>query len=356
MNRMNLFFSPSRMNLFLTLLILALAIFAPDLFAAQDVGLGAALIGLNTQMTPGQARVVDPVLSTVARGYKDQRFVYLNLFPEVSVGARGGKIISFGKEEFQLYNTQRAPGARTKRVQFGYSGENYSLEQHALEGLVADEIREEAANAAPGINLASLEINKTQRIIHRTAEKFAADQSTDPANYAAGNKITLSGTDKWSDPNADVLGQMDDGKDAISDGIGLDPNTLVLSQSGYRALRRSKQIKDQFKYTGSRSITLEMLQEFFDIENIVVGKARYHDGTQFQYMWGNAAVLAYVETQGLASMGSPSYGYTYRLRGYPAVNQPYYDNNSKSWVYPVTDERKPVIAGADAGYLFQAVA
>lgn len=310
-------------------------------------------MGLNTQMTPGQARVVDPVLSTVARGYKDQRFVYLDLFPEVDVGARGGKIIQFGKEEFELYNTQRAPGASTKRVQYGYSGADYSLEQHSLEGLVPDEIREEAANSAPGINLATPAIHKTQRVIARAAEKEAAAAATKAANYNANNKITLSGADKWTDSASDVSGQVDDARDAIADGVGVDPNVLVLSRSDYRALKRHDKIKEQFKYTSADSITIAMLQEFFEIEKVVVANSRYHDGNKFMQMWG-ASVLAYVETTGIAEMGTPSYGYTYRLRGNPAVTTPYYDNNAKSWIYPVTDERKPVIAGADAGYLFQA--
>ena len=308
------------------------------------------------QMTASQARVVDPVLSTVARGYRDQRFVYLDLFPEVDVGARGGKIITFGVEEFQLYNTQRAPGASTKRVQYGYAGADYSLDQHSLEGLVPDEIREEAANSAPGIDLATPAIHKTQRVIARTAEKEAAQAATDASKYANSNKIALSGSDKWSDAGSDIAGQMDDAKDAISDGIGLDPNVLVLSLAGYRALKRHPKVKEQFKYTSSASITADMLAEFFDISKVVVANSRYHDGHNFVQMWGNNAILAYVETGSLAEMGTPSYGYTYRLRGIPAVRKPYYDNNSRSWIYPVTDERKPVVAGADAGYLFQAVA
>ena len=50
----------------------------------------------------------------------------------------------------------------------------------------------------------------------------------------------------------------------------------------------------------------------------------------------------------------PSYGYTYQLRGYPIVELPYEDRNPKSWIYPVTDEVQPVIAGAEAGYLISA--
>ena len=38
------------------------------------------------------------------------------------------------------------------------------------------------------------------------------------------------------------------------------------------------------------------------------------------------------------------------------VEMAYQDRNAKSWIYPVTDERAPVIAAASAGYLIQTVA
>ena len=57
----------------------------------------------------------------------------------------------------------------------------------------------------------------------------------------------------------------------------------------------------------------------------------------------------------LAAMGSPSYGYCYRLRGYPVASPGYYDAKVDSWIYPVTTEDTPVIAGIDAAYLFRTV-
>jgi hypothetical protein len=63
-------------------------------------------------------------------------------------------------------------------------------------------------------------------------------------------------------------------------------------------------------------------------------------------------VLAYVpnETRGFEE---PSFGYTYRLRGHPFVEQPQWDSSKKSWVYGVTFDRLPVLTGADAGFLFK---
>ena len=88
-------------------------------------------------------------LTTAAQGYQNAEFVGSALFPAVAVQQRGGKIVSFNKEDFRLYATGRTPGANTKRVSFGYSSASYALEQHALEGVVPFELMEDAARV-PG--------------------------------------------------------------------------------------------------------------------------------------------------------------------------------------------------------------
>ena len=49
------------------------------------------------QQTPGQARVVDPILTAVARGYRSPKAAIANvLFPIVPVGLRAGKRLGQG--------------------------------------------------------------------------------------------------------------------------------------------------------------------------------------------------------------------------------------------------------------------
>jgi hypothetical protein len=53
-------------------------------------------------MNPSQARVIDPVLTTVAQGYQNAEMIATALFPVVPVPLRGGNVITFGKESFML--------------------------------------------------------------------------------------------------------------------------------------------------------------------------------------------------------------------------------------------------------------
>jgi len=310
------------------------------------------------QLSVSQARVIDPILSTVAQGYKNNEAVGDALFPYVPVGQRGGKIITFGKEDFALYNTVRTPGSATKRVQFGYAGASYALESHGLEAPVPNELLEEAA-AVPGINLASGAVAKVQNIISLRLEYLQAQLATTAANYAASNKVTLAGTSQWSDLTtgvSDPAKDIETAKEAVRKQVGRRPNTVVLGPAVMAMLKMHPKILDRIKYTGRDVPTEDLLASLWGVKRVVVGDMVYTDNAGVvQDVWGKYVVVAYTEIGSLAESGAPTFGYTYRLTGYPMVRTPYQDENANSWIYPVADEVMPVIAGASAGYLISGV-
>lgn len=308
------------------------------------------------QITTSQARVIDPVLSEIAQGYRNADMVGLALFPAVPVAQRGGKIISFNKEDFALYNTARAPGAATKRIQFGYASGSYSLTQHALEAVAPWELQQEADTVAK-IQFAAMAVRKAQNIIALRLEYAQAVLATTAASYAAANKTTLSGTSQWSDysgtsnPSKDI----ETAKDAIRAQIGRRGNTVILGAAVWKSLRQHPAIIDRIKYTGRDSITLDMLATLWGVDRVLVGDAVYTDASgAMNDVWGKFVVVAYTNVGSVADLGEPSYGYTYRLDGAPYVEPGYADRNAKSDIYPVTDEVQPQLTAAVAGYLISA--
>jgi hypothetical protein len=309
-----------------------------------------------TQMTPAQARVIDPILTEVARGYRSNNSPVANvLFPVVPVGQRGGRIISFGPDDFKLINSARAPGSNTKRIQFGYSSSNFSLVDYRLEGAVPRQLLQEA-QAVPGIDLASNAVRKVRNMQELEREKQAADLARDAGSYASSNKITLAGADQWSHSSGgDPFGVIEAGKEAVRASIGQRPNVLVLSPKALTSLRRNVKVLDRLSTAKDRApATMEQLAALFEVPTIVEAAAIMHDGTAFSDVWGKDALLAYTTPASLAEMGSPNYGYTYQLQGMPMTEEGYYDNNTETWYYPVSDARQPVLAGALAGYLITA--
>jgi len=302
------------------------------------------------------AAVVDPILSTHARGYRNSAFIAAALFPRVTIPNRSMRVIRFGKEAFRMLNTRRAPGADKKRVQYGYASDPVALMQDALEGVVPMEHQEEALSI-PGIDLGEGAVNMVLDAIDLNLEFECATIARTPGNYDANHKLALAGADRWTDPASDPSGDVDAAKEAIRRSIGRYPNVLTLGPNAANALKNHPKVKEQFKYTSKDSVTVDMLAAFFDVEKVVVGKAVWlpdnaADEALASDVWGDDAILAYVPQTG-DNFQVPAFGYTYELRGYPQVEQPYFERSNDSWIYPTKVERRPYLTGAEGGFLFQ---
>lgn len=300
--------------------------------------------------------VVDPVITGVVQGYGVPTNVGHELFPVVPVQTRTGQIIMFTDRDFMTYNTARARGAATKRVNFGYKGNNFKLENHSLEAAITREDLQDAEQQAPNLKLIVRSVRKVMRIIALGLEADQAQTARNADNYPATNKKVLSGTSQWSDDASNPAADIEDAVEAIRRQTGVEPNKLVLGASVFKALKNHPKIRAACKITADgKVITAEMLANLFDIEKVVVGKAVvYNEKTeQIDDVWGNDAILAYVPSNADLDNETPSYGFTYRLENHPFAEKGYYDNNTKTHYYPVTDERMPVIAGIFAGYLFK---
>lgn len=313
-------------------------------------------------MTTAQARVADPILTTVARGYTNGRHAHESLFPVVPANARAGKVIEFRAEHFADVNSDRAPGENRQKVEFGYKGEPFELTQHALDGKVPREYLEEAA-AVPRIDVGMVAVRKTAALVSLRIEIEAAEKATSVASYDAGHTAALAANARWdAADNQDPAAKVEEMKETISQAVGIDPNVLVCGHAVVRQLKRHPKVIDQVKYTrglqdapNDMLVTNEMLATYFGVERFVDADVRKGDVGAFEYVWGKNVILAFSDVSPMASMGSPSFGYTYRLRNYPIAEPPHYDRDCESWLYPYTSEDTPVIAGKSAGYLLRTV-
>ncbi|CAA0086925.1 Uncharacterised protein [Starkeya nomas] len=310
-------------------------------------------------MNSRQAQVIDPILTTQARGYTNAEFIAHRVLPFSDIPNRSMRAIKFGKESFRRYNTRRAPGAETQRVQFGYAADPVSMKQEALEALVPDEIRADASGV-PGIDLASISINAVQDIIGLGREADTAALVLNAANYDNNHKLALAGTDKWTDPDSDPGAAIRAARENIRRSIGRYPTVLSIGADVFGGLTAHPKVKEQFKYTSSESVTAAMLARYFDLEEVIVGKAVVLSDTAADTdladdVWGHDALLFYRAPAGSNFM-IPAFGYTYRLSGYPLVEQPYYERSRKSWIYPITEEFQPQLTGSEGGFLFKGAA
>lgn len=306
------------------------------------------------------ARVADPVLTTVARGFENKSRVYPYLFPIVEVPQRAGKVVVFDAYDFVKLNTVRAPGANRARGEYRYGSQNYACVQRALDGVLPREDLEEAA-AGPGIDMQRVNVMATMNIIDLQVEVAAAELATDSSNYSAGHHTALAGNARWDNDASKPNKAVETACQEIREGIGQKPNILVLGAKVFGALKNHKDVLDSVRPTeglkadGSPTINEAKLASYFDVERVVVGAAMTGEPGAFVDAWGKHAILAYSDVTPLASRGSPSFGYTYRLRGYPIASPGWYNRDVDSWIYPVTTEDTSVIAGAAGAHLWSSV-
>ena len=302
-----------------------------------------------------QARVIDPILTQIVQDYLARPTSGNALFPWVDVNVRGGQIIQFGKESFYLYNTRRAPGADVKVIDYGaYSGAPFVLETHDIDSIVPIEHLQDA-RAVPGIDLAQRAVTKTMDAILLNWENACATLATTPANYLASNTIALAGAAQWSNPAADPLAVVNAARERIRSQIGAYPNVAIMGSSVLAALQGNVSFKDSIKYTQRAVITADIIASLLNIPRIEVGTSVKLDEATGNLvdLWDKVFILAYVGTGN--DHEAPSFGYTYRYRGHPQVETPWFDRVKKSWRYGTKLDRMPVIAGQAAGYLISNV-
>jgi len=297
-------------------------------------------------------RIVDPVLSNIALGYGDPEFVGEALFPIVPVAKEAGEFIKYGKEAFRIYNAIRAIRGRSARIDFSASTAQYQTLEYSVEAALDDR---ETAEATPPLNPEMVHTKITMKAILRAREKRYATLATASANYATGNKDTLSGDDQWSNDNSNPILAIEDAKDVVGGKIGIEPNTLLLGRKVYKALKNHPKILERIQYSQRGVITVELLAEILDIPRIVAARSMYASGKPgsetFSDIWGRYAVLAYVPAAQDAANGVPSYGYTFRRQGYPKTSR-YRDEPHKSNIIETSDNTDEKMCSDIAGFLW----
>lgn len=294
-------------------------------------------------------RVVDPVLTNIARGFKNAAHIATNLFPIVNVSKEGGKIPQFTKEAFKVYNTERAIRAKSNRINPEDREEiDFVLTEHDLEYPI--DYREQEEDIFPSRLHAT---NVVTDGISLRLEKLAADIAQNLSTYPAGNKVTLASGNKFTNTSSDPFVVFDTAKEAVRTKIAQRPNVCVIGASAYFALKNHPAILDRIKYTQTAVMTPALLKGLLDFDELYVGDSVYAtDAGLFTDIWSDNVVIAYVpksNPDAPRSYYEPAFAYTLRKKNNPVVDS--YTEGGKVEIIRNTDIFIPKVVGSDAGYL-----
>ena len=295
---------------------------------------------------------INAYLSEVARGYSNNSFIAESLFPVINSDLEKVDIFEFNKEAFQVYDTERAIRANSNVISpKGFKKHTTTLTEHDLAYPIDYREEEEARKIKLQVHATNV---VTQGLLLKLETQCAA-LAQDPTKYPATNKIALSGTSQFTHKDSDPVGVIDDAKDAISRQIGQDPNTLVMGQEVWESLKRNESLKGLIANSTNKIVTLDLLKEFFEVENIVIGKAIYSNAKdEFERVWGNNIILAYVPKLNARTEYDPAFAYTIRKKVALQIDE-YEKEGNKVRYIRATDIYTPFLVGAEAGYLISNV-
>ncbi|MGN1152663.1 MAG: hypothetical protein ACI4S3_01410, partial [Candidatus Gastranaerophilaceae bacterium] len=120
----------------------------------------------------------------------------------------------------------------------------------------------------------------------------------------------------------------------------------------WKSLKKHPQLKGLISDNQNKLVTLNLLKEIFEIENIFIGKSIFaNEEGNFERIWKDNIVLAFVPNLGTSRTEyDPSFAYTVRKKDALQIDEYQKEGNKVKYIR-ATDIYTPFLVGADAGYL-----
>lgn len=256
---------------------------------------------------------IDPVLTELARGEKSQMLYFDKLFPIVSVKKEHGKIPAYLPVLNKKYKTERALRAGSNvRNPADVEKIDYLCNEHDISATIDKRELEES-----DLPLERREMFNNQKIIEYGIEREAAALATDAANFDPANVEVLSGTDLFDDPASKPLLTLSNAINALQLQLGADYDlNMVISKPVWDVLKEHPTIVGKIQYSMKGIVTEDILKEIIGLKGSITVADSVDDGN---YIWGKNIILGIVPKM-IDSVYTPSFGYTFRKKGYPYVD------------------------------------
>lgn len=308
-------------------------------------------------MNLDQVRIIDPILTQLAQGYKNAEGVATFFAPVVNMSTRAGRTLTFGKESFAAQNFFRSPGSNIQKISNEFGTRSFALRQEAISWQIAEEVAAEAKNGAAAIDLRAYAAKDAANRLMQSWEVQVSEKVLDVTQYESGNVLDLasynSGADQFNSPTSDVEVLIDDMKEQVRGQIGCYPQKMVISPDAFNALKRNKRIRD-FMQRGVL-VNEKTLAEIFGLDEIRVArrlKLNQETGA-LENIYNNVAILFYhpsSATDGFsaaldANYGVPSFAYSYQLSGYPIATPERFNMDRRVFEGDILVERSMELVG-----------
>ncbi|MFE0757197.1 phage capsid protein [Inquilinus sp. NPDC058860] len=235
---------------------------------------------------------IDPKLTAVAVGYRNQAYIADQVLPRATVPSRLFKWWEYPVDEsFSTTDTKVGRTGRTNEIEFRAEERDGSVDDYGLEDPIPQEDID--IGATVGYDPRTHATERLADYIALGREVRAARLLFNPAVYPVGNKIQLAtAADRWDDPTSDPVDDILTGLDACL----VRPNIGVLGQKVWSKLRRHPKIAKAINAnSGDEAVaTRRAVADLLELEDIIVGQSRLNTARKGQpaalsQVWGNHA-------------------------------------------------------------------
>jgi hypothetical protein len=313
--------------------------------------------------------VVDGVLSAIAVGYRNDANSYIadEALPRQQVTGEKFKYTIYPIEEaFNVPDGRVGRTGQVKQLEFGGSEQTSSVEDFGFDSPIPNSDIEAAENARKlGLSAFDPEGHAVMQIsdtLMNIREVRAAGLVHNPATYANGRKVALSGTSQFSDyANSDPIGVTKQGMDST---LVKRPNTAILGRAAWSKISSHPKIVNAVKgnVTSGGVITVEQYLELFageGLRKVLIGDSWYNTARPGQpaslaRAWGKHLALIHLDPLATPESGGITFGLTAQYGTKIAGRIEDKDIGLQGGIRIRTGERvKELVVAQDVGYFIQ---
>lgn len=305
--------------------------------------------------TANDVRPVDPVLTNLSIGYKNERFLWDQIAPTMEVALRAGTYFIYTRDYWLRRETgaRRAEDGRYTRVGYGVSTSTYETLERGFEKLLDDPTK--ASSQTPD-DLQRKDVEFLTNLIQMELEKEVAAACFITGVW--GTSTTLTGGDQWSDfDDSDPITNADTAIRKIKRDTGAAPNMLFVGASAWDKLKEHPLILDKYKHTQTGIMTEALVAAALGVGELVVGDSVENvSGQGVAYsgadIWTDNALFAVKNSPGLSIAAGAATIIWNEAGNVPWAVQNYREENARGDVTRVFTHFAPKVISSYHGYIY----
>ncbi len=306
------------------------------------------------QPTVKNVRPIDPVLTNLSIGFKNERFLWDKLAPAIEVSEKSGTYFNYTRDFWfrRQEGAERAAEGPYQRVGFGVGTSTYSTIEYGFEKLLGDVV---IASSQTPDSLEQLSIAFLTNLIQLELEKLVSAATFVSGKW--GTDKTLTGTGQWSDfANSDPIADFDLALRTVRRNTGAKPNTVFMGLLGWEKLKEHPLILDKYKHVQTAILTEELVAAALGISELIVGDSVENtaaEGASYvgADIWTDNAVILVRNNPGLfVANGASTFVWNER-DNVPWAAENYREEKNRSEVHRVFSHYDPQIVSKEHGYM-----